>query len=63
MAQKTARKPQEQLYYAHAMCTYERAAEAEELKQIRRGFRKTKVINPAALRRRPGQTERPKEFL
>lgn len=65
MAQKTgkaARKPQEQLYYAHAMCTYERPAEAEELKHIRREFRKAKVINPAAYEEHPDKQKDLKNF-
>jgi anaerobic glycerol-3-phosphate dehydrogenase len=38
----------EALYYAHAMCTYGTIAEEFELKQIRTGFRRVRIVNPAS---------------
>jgi hypothetical protein len=35
------------LYYAHAMCTYGTIAEEFELKRIRSGFRRVRIVNPS----------------
>jgi len=35
------------LYYAHAMCLYGEADEREELRRIRKRFRRVHVVNPA----------------
>jgi hypothetical protein len=35
------------LYYAHAMCTYGTIAERFELKRIRSGFRRVRIVNPS----------------
>jgi hypothetical protein len=35
------------LYYAHPMCTYGTIAEEFELKRIKSGFRRVRIVNPA----------------
>jgi hypothetical protein len=35
------------LYYAHAMCLYGTIAEEFEMKLIRSGFRRVRIVNPA----------------
>jgi hypothetical protein len=43
----SASKTKLQIWFAHAMCTYNRPSEAKELKQIASHFRKAVVVNPA----------------
>lgn len=38
---------QEKVYYAHAMCLYGRLDELQELRLIRRRFRRASIVNPA----------------
>jgi hypothetical protein len=45
------------LYYAHAMCIYGTFAERFELKRIRSGFRRVRIVNPAKYDGHPEKLE------
>ena len=43
----TSRSRSKYVYYAHAMCIYRRREERDQLRVIRQGFRKFRIVNPA----------------
>ena len=52
---KRSRQPKQRVYYAHAICMYGWPAERHELRTIRRKFRGSRIVNPAAYSDHPAK--------